>query len=276
MKLLLFSTSQDRSLERISEEAMKAGFETSIFLYESLDIEQIHKILETKWDRAILRDPYNAEIDYSFYLNYFLSNLKCKILDEKAMKTYSSYEDKLFQHLFFEKIVNIPKFGHFHNYDKNKLKSLKYPLIVKRRIASRGKGTFIVKTYKELKQLFKNRVINNFIIQEFKKIKRDLRVIVVNNKILGCVERKVRMKDNHGFTGVGVKVVGKVKTPAYIEKMAKVVAKKIGGDFCGMDFIQDYKGKWYLVECNISPQFVSSERELNVNIAQKIINILKK
>lgn len=276
MKLLLFSTSQDRSLERISKEAIKAGFKTSVFLYEEMGIKQIHKILETKWDRAILRDPYNAEVDYSFYLNYFVSNLKCKILDEKAMKTYSSYEDKLFQHLFFEKIVNIPKFGYFHNYDEKKLKSLKYPLIVKRRIASRGRGTFVVKTYKELKQLFKDREINNFIIQEFKKIKRDLRVLVVNNKVLGCVERRVRTKDNKGFTGIGVKVVGKVKTPAYIEKMAKVVAKKIGGDLCGMDFIQDDKGKWYLVECNISPQFVSSERELNVNIAQKMMLVLKK
>lgn len=274
MNLLFVTTQKDISFNRIIEEAEKKGIKVSKLLYEKLHLHDLKPKEFRKFDFCILRDPYNTGTDFSVYLRTIASFFKSKQLDYKTYKEYPFYEDKLFQHILFGNIFTMPKFYHYNTINEIGIKS--FPIVIKKRISSRGKDVFILNTKKEIDKFFsKNRIVD-YLFEDYINIKKDVRVILLGNKIVGVVERKTRFKENRGYRGVGVKVLNKYELPEKIKKKAILVSKIIKSDFCGVDFLIDKDKKDYLLECNISPQFVSSERVLGINIAKELIDILKR
>jgi glutathione synthase/RimK-type ligase-like ATP-grasp enzyme len=272
MKLLIVTTKKDLSCDKIIEEAKKKDIDILKIFYEELQLNDFKPEKFKEFDFCILRDPYNTGINYSIYFKKMLKFFgEHKSFDYRAYNKHPDYEDKLFQHNLFGNALKMPKLHSLID----KVKS--FPIIIKKRVSSRGKNIFVIDTKEELEKFLSEYDITDYIIEEFLDVKKDLRIFLINNEIIGAVERKTRFKENGNYTGIGVKILDKYKPSEEIKKKAILVSKIIGSDFCGVDFIIGKNENNYLLECNISPQFVSSERILEVNIAEKIINfILKK
>lgn len=275
MNLLFVTTQEDISSNRIIEEAEKKGIKVSNLLYEKLHLHDLKPKEFRKFDFCILRDPYNTGTNFSVYLRTIASFFKShQQMDYKTYKEYPFYEDKLFQHILFGNIFTMPKFYHYNTVNEIDIKS--FPIVIKKRVSSRGKDVFILNIKREIDKFFsKNRIVD-YLFEDYINIKKDIRVILIGNKVVGAVERKLRFKENMGYRGVGVKVLNKYELPEKIKKDAILTSKIIKSDFCGVDFLIDKDKKDYLLECNVSPQFVSSERVLGVNIAKEIVEFILK
>jgi len=127
-----------------------------------------------------------------------------------------------------------------------------------------------------LKEFFSSKDPGKYMLQEYLDLEKDIRVVVLGNKILGSINRKVNLKRNKGYQGIKVKASGKCSIPKETEKACIKISKKIGSDFCGIDIGIDKKGSAYFMECNISPQFISSEKTLSMNIAEKLMDLIIK
>jgi glutathione synthase/RimK-type ligase-like ATP-grasp enzyme len=277
MRLLLITTTEDLSADRICEEANKKRLGVSKFLYSDLSSTLLNEINFSEYDFCILRDPYNTGEDFSVYVHLIARSFpRSKILDPSTLIKYPYYEDKLFQHLLFQNKVKMLKFLHYNSIDKIDFKKIDFPVIAKKRISSRGRELFLIKNKNQFKEFFNTHKIIDYLFEEYKKIKKDLRVFILNNKIIACVERNVRIKNEQGYTSISVKVKTRTNVLSDIKNKAIDISRIIGCDFCGLDFIIDGRGDYYFLECNISPQFVASERILGKNIAEKLVEYVIK
>lgn len=269
MNLLIVTTEKDRSCNRIIEEAEKRSIHTEKILYSELDPDRLKK-----FDFCIPRFPYPGGEDFSEELKKLLTIFKNEqMLDCRTYKRYPDYEDKLFQHRLF-KDVQMPKFWYFNRVGEL---NVQFPALAKRRISGKCRDLFILNTKQDLMKFLKEREISEYIFEEVLDIEKDIRVIVLGDKIVGAVERSVRVKDRQGFKSFGVKIAKSYEPSEHIKEKALEISKRIGADFCGIDFVIDKNGKMYLIECNLTPEFVSSERVLDANIAGKLMDfVLKK
>jgi len=272
MKLLVVTTRKDRSRNRLTEEARGKGIEVSQLYYENLGTKNLKSEYFRDYDFCILRDPYNIGKDFSETMKRIMSFFKeSQILDCRVYQKHPRYEDKLFQHILFKDTMKMPRFWHYTNTEEI---DTPLPVIVKRRISSRGRDVFMIKTENEINRFFKENDIGDYLFEELMKIKRDIRVLVIGNEVIGAVDRKFRVKNNKGYDGIGVKVRNEYRLSEDMKKMVIEIARKMESDFCGIDFIIDENDQIYLLECNISPQFVAFENALEVNVAERVIDAI--
>lgn len=277
MKLLIVTSQKELSSNRVIEEAKKKKIETSkIFYGDNLNSKKLQE-----FDFCMIRDAYCIGKDFPDFLRNILASFNShRLLDHEMYKKHPPYEgkqlqhpqDKLFQHTLYGKVVNMPKFWYYNAFDEVNIKS--FPIIAKKRIGERCKEVFILQTKKEIKKFFHMRNINDYFFEEFVKIKKDIRILLLNHKIIGAVRRRVRFKDNQGYKGIGVKVAERYEVPKEMSKKAIIVSKILGSEFCGIDFVIDKNDKFYLIECNISPWFISAERILGINIAKRLVEFI--
>jgi D-alanine-D-alanine ligase-like ATP-grasp enzyme len=273
MKLLLVTTREDRSRDRVAEEAKRKGLEVSFRYYEDLDGRDLRPEDFQGFDFSILRDPYNTGVDLSSIMKKILNFLrKDRVLDYRVYEKYPDYEDKLFQHELFGKLMEMPKYWHFNNAEEVDIES--FPAIVKKRVSSRGRGIYLINSREEMERFLKENDIDKYFIEEYLNIRKDVRVLLIGHEIVGAAERKFRIKDNLGYQGVGVKVIDRFEVPEDTARKIVEVSKAMGSEFCGIDFIIDDKGRAILLECNVSPQFVSFERVSGVNAAEKLMDYI--
>jgi len=274
MNLLIATTKKDFSFNRLREEAVKKGFEVEKILYEEIKTLPGYDFFK-KFDFCILRDPYNLGIDLSKHL-YYIKNFfdKNMLLDFNTLDKFPRYEDKLFQNIFFsEHNIKMAEFNHFT--DVKDLDNLKFPLIIKKRISSRGKQVFLVRSKSLAKEFLKDKDIKDYIFEEYLPLEKDYRVIIVNNKIICGVLRKINIHTGR-INRIGVKIGFKTTLPDKIKKMASKVAKLIECDFTGIDVFMDKEKEAYFGECNISPQFTSLEKNTKINVAGILMEFIKK
>jgi len=273
MKLLIATTKKDLSFNRLKEEAIKKGFSVEKILYEEIKILPEPNFLK-KFDFCILRDPYNLGIDLSKYFLYIRNFFnKNNLLDFNTLNKFPKYEDKLFQNTFFSKHkIKMAKFYHILNLKE--LDTLKFPLIIKKRVSSRGKEVFLAKSISSAKEFFENRNIPDYIFEEYITLDKDYRIVIINNKIICAVLRKINIHPGK-LNRIGVKVGVKTSIPYNIKKMALKIAKLIECDFSGIDIFAGKDNEAYFGECNISPQFSSFERNTKVNVAGILMDIIK-
>lgn len=268
MKLLIVTHKKDISCDRIIEEAEKKNIEVLKILYSNLDI------LENKrFDFCILRYPRGFEKDFQTYLKKILVVFKeNQLLDYKTYKKYPYFEDKLFQHTLFEKTAIMPEFNHYKTISDVDIKS--FSVVVKKRVSGRCKEIFLLNSEDEIKKFFSKRNIDEYLFEEYLDVRKDIRIIIANNKAIGATERRVYVKDREGYNGIGVKINKEYMPSEKIKEKAITISKMLGCDFCGVDFIIDKNENVRLIECNLTPEFKSSERILNVNIAKKLIEFV--
>jgi len=262
MKLIMLTTAKDFSAKLIAEEAKKISLDYCIIFYKNIK-KKIHIKKESK---IILRDPYQGG-DYSRKMKQILSKYYSQvILDKKCFRKFSQYEDKLFQVKFFQKNkVSVPPI-----FSAKKIYAC--PIVIKKRISSRGKGNWLIESQEEQDSFFKKNQLKDYIIQKFEKPEKDFRILILNNKILGIVSRRIKYKRDKT---IKVKVLkGKARLPQKIKTESLRLAQKLGADFVGIDVIYSKK-KYYFIEANLAPQFKGFARATGINVAKKIINIVK-
>jgi len=165
----------------------------------------------------------------------------------------------------------MPMFRYFTKIDQI---DITLPAIVKKRISSRGKEIYLLDSAKEVEEFARERNLSDYFFEEYMNVKKDIRIIVINGNVIGAVERRRRIKISGNYRSIGVKVVKGYNPQEEMIEKAILVSRIIKSDFCGIDFAIDEKKRLYLLECNISPQFVSFERILNLNVAEKLIDFI--
>ena len=273
MKLLVATTRKDRSRSLIAQAARERDLDVTQLYYEDMDPEDMKPEKFSGYEYCILRDPYNTGQDLSNTLRAILPFFrKEQVLDYDIVRNYTDFEDKLSQHNLLRDTVKMPGFRHYANPGGVQIEA--FPVVVKKRISSRGKGIFVVRSREELDRFLKERDINDYIFEEHLDTEKDIRILLIGKDIIGAVERGVRTKDNHGYDGIGVRVRGEYSVPSELQNKAIEVSRRIGSDFCGIDFIIDKGGRTWLLECNISPQFVALERTLNIDAAGRLMDFI--
>lgn len=274
MNLLIATTKKDISFNRLKEEATKKKISVKKILYEEIEILPKHDFFK-KFDFCILRDPYNTGIDFSRQLSrmktFFNRN---NLLDFNTLNKFPNYENKLFQNIFFSKHkIKMAKFYHILNLDE--LDNLKFPLIIKKRISSRGKEVFLTKSKYYTEKIFENKDIKDYIFEEYIPLDKDYRIIIIDNKIIGSVSRNINIHIGK-LKKIGVKINVKTSIPDKIKKMALKISKLIECDFAGIDIFEGKDKKVYFGECNLSPQFTSFEKATKINVAGILMEFIKK
>ena len=284
MRLLIFTTELDDSGKAIKIEAEKILLKCKLYFYNNLVyfngfiFHKTKKLKIEKIDKIILRSPYHSFIstfDYLFFARKLIEEYSDNILlDKEYYLNFPDHRDKLSQADFFYKNkVSTPKtFFAFHKADYNQIN--KFPVIVKKRKSSCCRDVFIITSQDKLNLFFKAKNLADYLIQEKIKVKKDLRILILKNKVLGVVERKINYKPNNK---IGVKV-NKVYLylPEKVKNQAINIAKKIYGDFVGIDVVLTENNKFYFIEVNLAPQFSSFSRVSNINVAKKIVMFAKK
>ncbi|MCK4714987.1 MAG: ATP-grasp domain-containing protein [Candidatus Aenigmarchaeota archaeon] len=273
MKFLIATTREDRSRDLLAEAGRKRDLDVTMLYYEDLDAGNLRGEDFSGYDYAILRDPFNTGTSFLLVLEKILSFLpEDRILDCSIIRDYMTFEDKLSQHRIFSDIARMPKFRHFSTPGEVRVDA--FPVILKKRISSRGRGIYIIKTQEELERFLSEHDIDDFLIEDIIDIDKDIRVLMIGREVAGAVYRRVRTKDNHGYEGIGVKVMGGFDVPEDIRKKAAEISEKTGSDFCGLDFAIDKSGSAWLMECNVSPQFVAFENAMKSDAAGRLIDFI--
>lgn len=282
MKLLVFCADGERSFDLIKLAAEKHSLSVISVLYKKLSFQagvftyDGEKFEVGENDRIILRWPWESKeidkYDYNIFVKYILERHGDKVvLDKKVLSEHSPfYEDKLYQALCFRDLsVPAPKTYYFSVLDDAVLLP-NFPLIVKKRIASRGRQNFVVNSETELEKSFRDRQVGDYIFQELISEFEDVRVYFYKGEIIGGSRREITKEENR----LRVSVTGKYefKNKSMVEDMKKV-SKYLGADLVGFDFLVTHD-KYYLIEANLSPQFAAMHRETGINVADVVISDL--
>ena len=276
MKLILFTTRVDRGGRKIIREARKMSLACQIYFCEELlykngeilDLD-LNPLSIHQDDKIILRDPYNTKHNYSFFTKKILEKYYKNIsLDRERYSKFPQCEDKLFQvDLFIKLGINTPEvfFG------RNIVKLLKFPVIVKPRIGSRGQGIRIFRKPGELKKFFVDKDAVDYIVQKYHKVKNEYRIILLKHNILGTVDKNI-YQNNKGR--IRVTINKEVNTlPEKIIEDAVRITKALKADFVGIDVIHAEDGEYYFLEANFSPQFNGFAKATKINVASRVIRL---
>lgn len=261
MSLVIFTTKYDKSRKLFPKSA-------KIYYYSEL---KSTTAIVNKDDKVILRDPYNTGEDFSPIFRKLLKKYSYQlVLDKECYQAYLNYEDKLFQAEIFKQInVPYPKTWKGEDYEQIK----KFPVIVKKRIGSRGRGVKVCNTKEELLCLFQIRDPRIHLIQEFLPIERELRILVLKDKILGAASKNIFRKEE-GNIGVTVDKAVKNLNPQ-IEKESLKIVEALKADFVGIDAVESKNEKHYFLEANISPQFTAFSKTTGVSVVESIISVIQ-
>ncbi len=264
MRVLIATTSKDNSAKAIAKRLAEKNMEAVIAHYGKLPAGD--------FDYYVLRDPYNEGKDLSLAFRKLFEKIGSdKVLDYKAITTFPEFEDKLFQHRLLSTKVPMLRFWSLPGLE---YADFSYPIVVKKRISSRGKEIFLIRSKAELEAFFHTRELEDYFFEEFYPAKKDIRVILIGGRVIGAVNRVVRQKPNQGFSGMGVKVREVHQTNQAEAEIAKRCVLELGADFCGVDMLLGEDGQVKVLECNLSPQFISSEKLLKSDIAGHLASFI--
>ena len=146
--------------------------------------------------------------------------------------------------------------------------TLGYPLVLKLNKHSRGEGVFLVKSREELKAKIEEHRTLPHLYQKFISFSRgrDLRVIVVGKKVV-CAMERVNLSDFRSNVEQGGKGYA-AEVPRSVEEMAVKVSQKLNLEYCGIDFVRDEDGAYYVLEVNSNAFFKGIEKASGVNVAR--------
>lgn len=276
MKFVLFTTKIDKGGQAIEKEAKRMSLPCQTYFCEELVYKNgeifnssLNPLSINRDDKIILRDPYNTKSDYSFFTKKILKKYYKNIsLDKECYSRFPFYEDKLFQTDLFIKLgITTPET--FLGKNINRL--LKFPVIVKPRIGSRGRGIRIFNELKETESFFAEKDLLDYIVQKYHKAKKEYRILLLRHKILGVVDKHIHLK-NEGKVGVRTnKVVNDL--PMKIKQDAIRITEELKADFVGIDVIHIKDGGYYFLEANLSPQFNAFAKATGINIASMVIRL---
>lgn len=266
MALIICTTKSDRSLRRFEDTAKQKALNLFVYYYED---ESPASVSPGNGDKILLRDPYNTGKDFSSQLQEILNNwYEFVLIDRECYKEFPEYEDKLFQAKFINKVgLDSPETLEGSKY----LEAGEFPVIVKKRIGSRGRGIKIVENKDELGRFFEEKPPKRYIIQRYYPAQEEYRIIVLKNNVLGAVSKRINLKDSGK---IGVKIDNQVEIPSSVAKDSQKLVKALKADFVGLDVILTEQNKTLFLEANLSPQFGGFTNVTGINVAKIIIDLV--
>ncbi len=235
---------------------------------EVLNLSQDSLLIKQN-DKIILRDPYNSTNNYSFFTQQILKKYYQNVaLDRQCYSKFPFYEDKLFQVGLFTRLgITTPDTF----LGKNVSSIQEFPVIIKPRIGSRGRGILIFNKPREVKTFFANKDPLDYIIQKYHKAKKEYRILILKHKVLGIVDKHIYLK---GKGKIGVRINKMVDDfPKKIKEDSIIITKRLKADFVGVDVIHAEDGKYYFLEANLSPQFGKFAKVTKINVASMVIKL---
>ncbi len=143
---------------------------------------------------------------------------------------------------------------------------LSYPLVVKESFGSMGKGVYKADNREELESIAEQVKCKPHLFQEYiaESAGRDLRVLVVGGKVVAAMKRisDGDFRSNAALGGRGESY----PLDAAGEVLALKIARVMGLDYCGIDFLFGKNG-YVLCEVNSNAFFAVAERVTGANIA---------
>lgn len=155
----------------------------------------------------------------------------------------------------------------------------KYPLVIKSKVGSLGKGIYLIENKKELKNMIEQ--INlldskfEFLLQEYiPEGSVDYRVMILNGSIDYIIKRTAQNKEFRANYALGSNAEF-IKTDEKIKKIADKIYKLLKMDVIGLDLFK--VGEEYIVcEINSNPGYQAYNKITGVDYTSKLIQGLEK
>jgi glutathione synthase/RimK-type ligase-like ATP-grasp enzyme len=269
LNLLIVSVTGDKSADLLATAGRGKGLRVTELSYETVGDGPI----EPRWvpprTRAILRDPYRKGAWYQATQQRLLDALSPdQVLDALTLRKHPDHEDKLFQFRAMEGHVPV-----LTSWPATRSYTGPFPVVLKRRIASGGRGTFLVRTPEELYARLQVEAAEECILQEYAELDADYRILILGSRVIATVSRQIRVHEEAEGARLAVKVDAPVTLAPAVVEYARRVAEIFRCDFCGIDIVES-RGRHFVIECNVSPQFRSTEKLIGQDIAGDVIDFL--
>lgn len=145
-----------------------------------------------------------------------------------------------------------------------------YPLVIKEAYGSYGEQVYLAKNKEEAASIINKIGYKDFLVQEFIKSScgKDIRVNVVRDQQIVSIlrENKTDFRSNISIGGVGSRFEPEQE---YVDLAIKA-SLALGLDFSGVDVMFGANNEPIICEVNSNPQFVSTLKVTNTNLADFI------
>lgn len=286
MKLAILGPSKSKlgySTERLIEEAEKVF--KKVDHVPVIDVKlKVGKEMDAVWGKKSLKD-------YDYVLTRIDSNRAqigypvVRILDQMGVNKPYNAESIIIAHNKFitleklvERGIKVPEtyLTGSRKSAKEIIDKHKLPIVLKLLSGFGGLGVMFmetreaalsaIETMKTLKQ--------EICIEEFiKNPGEDVRGIVAGDEIIASFKRIAAKGEKRANVKSGGRAVV-YNLPEETKELAIKAAKAIGADICAVDMIEG--DKTYVIEVNINPGLKGIEAATNINVAQRIIEHVKK
>jgi glutathione synthase/RimK-type ligase-like ATP-grasp enzyme len=155
-----------------------------------------------------------------------------------------------------------------------KTPAFNFPLIIKGRFGSHGRAVKLVNNWDEFGHIFQKYSEGEVLVQPKLTVKQWYRCVVVGREYLG--EMRHRQKEKYGGEE-GVLVKLNSAKMARLKEICLSAAALFDCDYAGIDVVWDeVAGDFKILEVNRTAQFKYFEKRTGMNVAEEIINFLKK
>lgn len=269
VSLLVVSVAGDKSARLLAAAGRGRDFSVTELSYDAAASQPIDPDRIAAGTRAILRDPWRKGARHQETQQRLLAALSPgSVLDARTLRELPDHEDKGFQfNALAGKVPTLASWPATLEYEGP------YPVVVKRRIASGGRGTFLVRSADELQARLRSETVEACILQEYAELDADYRLLILGSRVLATVSRRIRVHEEPDGVRLAVKVDSPVTLSPEITRDAMRAAEIFRSDFCGIDIVES-RGRHFVIECNVSPQFRSTAKLVGQDIAGDVVDFL--
>lgn len=269
-------------IERFKEEFLKQGIKLEVFLNDGT----LAEIKDNNIKINLPKCDFIIYLDKDIYLarllekaNYRLFNKAdfIKLCDDKVLTfiACSNMGIKMPKTFAGPLMYREPREENF-KFLKTIEKELGYPMVVKRVYGSLGEGVYLVNSFKELKKLYAEIYRNPILFQEYVPSSKgkSLRIMVIDQKVIGGFIRfnHVDFRSNFGETADG----RTLENPEKYYAFAQDIADKLKIEYAGIDLLVGENDQPILCEINSNAFFEEFEKVTGINVAEKVVDLIKK
>ncbi|HRZ94948.1 MAG TPA: hypothetical protein P5262_00035 [Candidatus Moranbacteria bacterium] len=277
-------TDYEKSYSSVKLLREAAGFGVKIFFFRWKDIvfdgtnlgfASNKKVALDSFDAVILRSSITSLTPSSLVVNY-CKHKNIRLLNENFYLRHQSINKLTQQFIFQAKKVPCLKTIYGENLSFSQLKTkLGSPFVAKLAKGSLGKQVFKIDSQGAFSHFLRQRKKDKqlYLFQKFYKISGDYRAFIIGKNVYGSLKRTA--PKGEWRTNVRSSKHEKVENKQVLE-LGKLLIKRIGIEFAGLDILIDSSGKPRIIELNTMACFRVFDRiNPEINIAKKIIRLLK-
>ena len=151
-----------------------------------------------------------------------------------------------------------------------------FPIVIKATGSTLGIGTIKIETWQNLISTvdYLMNTGDKFIMRQFIKAKCGCRMIVLGNEVIAAADFVMNEGD---FRNAAILAEAKYYNREYPEALKQIAVKAThiaNTEFSGVDFLEDEKGNYYLLEINFPTGFSSLINLCGVDIPKRMVSYL--